>query len=115
MAANGNGKKAGTAPAAPAGDSRKLSSEERKERNKRRSVLSSRVKDLEATIAKDEKRLAEIHALQADPDAYAKGHISPGLASEGKTLERLIPKLVEEWEALAAEMEAAGMAAPVGA
>lgn len=79
--------------------------ENRKERSERRKELNARVRALQSEIEKNEMRLAEIRALQSDPEAFSKGTLTPEIQKEAKSLEQLIPGQIEEWEALVAEAE----------
>lgn len=85
------------------GETRRSTAEERRERAQKRNALGSQIKKLEQQIEKLEGRLAAIHALQADPDAYTKGVITPELGAEAKEIEKKLPEIMQEWEALSEE------------
>lgn len=77
----------------------------KKEKAVKRNALYTEFRELEKAIEQGEKRLEEIHALQADPEAYTKGTITAQVSAEGRRLEGEIPKLVERWEELGVEIE----------
>ncbi|MGI8905070.1 MAG: ABC-F family ATP-binding cassette domain-containing protein [Candidatus Sumerlaeaceae bacterium] len=79
--------------------------DERRERAQKRNELNARIRTLQAQIEKHETRLAEIHALQADPDAFTKGILTPSILKEAKSLESMLPKAIKEWEELVEEAE----------
>jgi len=77
----------------------------RKERAQLRTKLYNEFRELEKQIETGESRLAEIHALQADPEAYTNNLITPEIAAEGRSLETQLPQFIERWEALGLEIE----------
>ena len=77
----------------------------RRERAEKRNEMKRRINELQADIERMEIRLAEIHALQSDPDAYSSGKITPELAQEGRSIERELPECLDEWESLVEEYE----------
>ncbi|MBX7246217.1 MAG: ATP-binding cassette domain-containing protein, partial [Candidatus Sumerlaeaceae bacterium] len=86
-------------------ESKRLTTQQKQERNRRRAALRTRIKELESSIESTETRLAEIHALQSDPRAYASGLITPELGAEAKKLETELPALISEWEQSSEEYE----------
>jgi len=93
------------------GGERRNQADARKEKSQKRQELNNRIRTLQSQIEKDETRLAEIHALQADPDAFAKGKLTPAIQKEGKTLESRLPEKIAEWEKLVEEAEQLNAAA----
>lgn len=115
-AASGNGN--GKAEAAPKSnldamaaiqaakrDQQKPSNINKKERAQARNKLYSEFRDLEKQIELAEARMAEIHTLQGDPEAYTKGLITPEIAAEAKKLEGNLSSWMSRWEALGVEIE----------
>ncbi len=92
------------APPKPKGP--KLNQLGKKERAQARTQLFAKLRDLEEQIEKTEARLAEIHALQADPEAYTKHLVTPEISAEGHALEAKLPQLVKSWEDVGVEVEA---------
>lgn len=84
---------------------RREAAEQRHMRNRRRAELRAEVARLEQEIERMETRLAEIHALQADPGAYSRGLVTPELGAEAKALEAAIPQALDRWEAATREYE----------
>lgn len=78
---------------------------DRKARAQMRTKLYDRFRALEQSIQKHEERLAEIHELQADPDAYVKGLVTPEIAAEAHSLESELPALIQEWEEAGTQIE----------
>lgn len=78
---------------------------DRRERAKLRTQLYEQFRSIEKKIETAESRLAEIHALQADPDAYSKGLVTPEISAEGHDLEIGLPALVAEWEDVGIQIE----------
>lgn len=78
---------------------------DRKARAQLRTQLYERFRALEQSIQKHEERLAEIHELQADPEAYVKGLVTPEVAAEAHGLESELPSLVQEWEEVGTQIE----------
>jgi ATP-binding cassette subfamily F protein 3 len=87
-------------------ESKRAAAGERQERTKKRVAMKSRLDALQAEIERAEIRLAEIHALQADPDAYAAGKVTNEIGAEARHLERSLPAMIEEWETLVEGYEA---------
>ena len=85
--------------------SRRAQADDRKARTKQRSGLRTRMNELQNEIDALETRLAEIHALQAQPDAYSSGAVTPEIAAEGKRIEQSLPDLLDEWQKVAEEHE----------
>ena len=86
-------------------NTRRAQADLRRERSQQLTALKGRIRALEAEIEAMETRLAEIHALQADPDAYASGAVTPEIAAEGRRIEQTLPDRLTEWESLAEEHE----------
>ena len=86
-------------------NTRRAQADLRRERSQQLTALKGRIRALEAEIEAMETRLAEIHALQADPDAYASGAVTPEIAAEGRRIEQTLPDRLTEWEALVEEHE----------
>ena len=84
-------------------DKKSGQSGDRRERAERRNEVNARLRKVESEIESSEKRLAEIHAVQADPTSYSSGKITPELVAELKALETKLPKLMQEWESLGTE------------
>jgi len=92
--------------AAAARDESRHAGLDKRERAQLRTKLYARLRELESGIEKAEARLGEIHALQADPDAYANGLVTPEISAEGHSLEQNLPAMVAEWENVGTEIEA---------
>lgn len=86
---------------------RRSAAEERRERAEKRNEMKARIRALETEIEAKESRLAEIHAMFAEPDFYADADAAAAVGNEAKQLERDIPTLMHEWESLADEYEQA--------
>src|SRR5690606_36666763 len=82
----------------PASGGGRFAGLDRRERAQLRNQLYSRFRELENEIERVEARLAEIHALQADPDAYANGIVTPELSAEAAELDNQLPVFMSEWE-----------------
>ncbi len=85
--------------------SKRAQADERRARTQKRVAIKTRLNAVQAEIERMETRLAEVHALQADPESYTRGLITPEIAAEGKRIEANLPRLLTEWEALVAEHE----------
>lgn len=92
-------------------DKKRNQGDERRERAQKRNELNARIRNLQSQIEKNETRLAEIHALQSDPEAFSTGLLTPSMLKEAKTLETMVPKAIKEWEALVEEAEQLSAAA----
>lgn len=79
--------------------------ENKKERAQARTRYYNELRDLEKKIEQTEARLAEIHTLQSDPDAYANNLITPAISAEAKALEAELPALLARWEKVGEEIE----------
>ncbi len=77
---------------------------DRRERAQLRNQLYARFRDLEKEIERIEARLAEIHDLQADPDAYANGTVTPELSAEAAELDSQLPSFMSEWEEIGTQI-----------
>jgi ATP-binding cassette subfamily F protein 3 len=86
-------------------ENKRNQSDDRRERSQKRNELNARIKTLQSQIEKQETRLAELHALQADPESYSKGLLTPSVQKEAKTLEAMLPKAIKEWEELVEQVE----------
>ncbi|PKO16498.1 ABC transporter ATP-binding protein [candidate division BRC1 bacterium HGW-BRC1-1] len=87
------------------GSSRRAQADDRKTRTKQRSGLRARMTELQNEIDAMETRFAEISALQAQPDAYSSGAVTPEISAEGKRIEQSLPGLLDEWQKVAEEHE----------
>jgi ATP-binding cassette subfamily F protein 3 len=78
---------------------------ERKLRTQRRVQIKTQLDALEQEIEFLEARLTEIESLQADPDAYSNGIITPEICIEADSIRRKLPELIQQWEKLVDEYE----------
>lgn len=88
-------------------EARRTTAGDRRDRAEKRNQMKSRIRALEAEIEAKESRLAEIHAMLAEPYFYSDTDAAAAAGSEAKQLEKEIPALMHEWEALADEYEQA--------
>jgi ATP-binding cassette subfamily F protein 3 len=86
-------------------DARREASEQRQARNRRRAELRAALAQIEQEVERMEARLAEIHALQADPAAYSRGLVTAEIGAEAKALEMALPQALDQWEELSREYE----------
>ncbi|MCX7019781.1 MAG: ABC-F family ATP-binding cassette domain-containing protein [Candidatus Sumerlaeota bacterium] len=86
-------------------ESRRAGTQRRQQWMQQRRELRAHIQELLRDIGQMETRLTEIHALQADPGAYASGRITPEIAAEGRALEKNIPDSIAQWEALVEEYD----------
>lgn len=93
------------ADSAPAAEKNRFAGLDRRERAKLRTQLYEQFRSIEKKIEKAETRLAEIHALQADPEAYSKGMVTAEISAEGHDLENELPALVTQWEDIGIQIE----------
>ena len=84
---------------------RRSQADERRERSQKRTAVRNRINKIQAQIERMETRLAEIHALHADPDAFSSGRMTAEVAAEGKHIEVSLPRMISEWESLVVEHE----------
>lgn len=79
---------------------------ERKLRTQRRVQIKTDLDALQKEIESLEIRLSEIESLQANPEAYSNGSITPELCAEADSIRQRLPELILQWEKLVDEYEA---------
>ncbi|MEF9841601.1 MAG: ABC-F family ATP-binding cassette domain-containing protein [Raoultibacter sp.] len=101
----------GVSLTAPKGSSPKTKEQKRREaqaRNKAYSVLKNhrnRLSALDAQMERDNKRLAELMILLADPDFYTQEKRANDVIAEHSDLKRRMAAAEEEWLLLSSELE----------
>jgi ATP-binding cassette subfamily F protein 3 len=88
------------------GARKKENPDHRRQKAEARNRLSARIKEVEKGISKLEQRIAEIHAILSDPDAYTNGKATPEIGKESRELEQKLASMLKEWEGLSSEYEA---------
>jgi len=79
---------------------------ERKLRTQRRVEIKTRLDALQREIESLEIRLREIESIQANPEAYSNGLVTPELCAEADSIRQRLPELIQQWEKLVDEYEA---------
>ncbi|HSD52177.1 MAG TPA: ATP-binding cassette domain-containing protein, partial [Candidatus Methylomirabilis sp.] len=88
-------------------DGRRADAEARKHKNRELAPLRTRLKELEAEIAKIEARTRDLTDQMANPDLYRDGERAREVARERKALEEQAATLYGKWEELALRLESA--------
>ena len=81
--------------------------EDREKRRRERALrpLRGKLKQLEEEIARQEARLNEIIARQADPDVYRDGERARDAAHERRAVEEKLAWMYDEWGELSGRVE----------
>lgn len=87
-------------------EQKRLESEQRQERNKRRKDLETRIAQLEADIGIKEKRNQEIIGLLQDPGTWSDSNKAMALQKEHDDLDKALQPLNAEWEQKLSAIEA---------
>ena len=94
-------------PKARTKEGRRVEAEARQRKSREITPLRTRLKELEAEIAKIEARVRDLTDQMTDPDLYRDGDRAREVARERKALEEQAAALYGKWEELALRLESA--------